>query len=359
MSQVLRNLNSAQAKTGQGAQSQTAVAQKAADPVTKFINNLAPQLAAALPRHITPDYMTRVVLTEMRMNPKLMECEPKSLAGALMVSAQLGLVPGGPLGHAYLLPFEKRKKEGNQWITERIDCQLIVGYRGMIDLARRSGQIVSIEARAVYQGDNFRVRLGLDPHLEHEPSWGEDDPDALRFVYSVAKLKDGGVQFEVMSRAQIETVRKQSKASNNGPWVTHFAEMAKKTVIRRLFKMLPVSIELATAINLDEKAEMGVDQGLVIDAGTGEILTPPPSDAPHGSASVDIPGEDPRGSASPSLLNTYIAQMEGATSSAALDELYVRAEGDLSASELEQLLRAYRAKKAKLNSSQFNDDLPI
>lgn len=187
-----------------------------------------------------------------------------------MQCAQLGLEPGGALGHAYLLPFENRKKG----ITE---VQFIVGYRGMLDLARRSGQIISIEARAVYAADRFHVALGLNPDLTHEPDWEAADRGPLRFVYAVAKLKDGGTQFEVMSRAEIERVRSQSKAGQNGPWVTHFDEMAKKTVIRRLFKYLPVSIELATAVGLDEQSEAGQPQdnpltdAITIDNDTGEI----------------------------------------------------------------------------------------
>jgi phage RecT family recombinase len=112
------------------------------------------------------------------------------------------------------------------------ECQLIIGYRGMIDLARRSGQIVSLSARTVHEKDHFTYRYGLDETVEHVPANGERGQ--LTYVYAVAKLKDGGVQFEVMSRNEIDKVRAQSKAKDSGPWVTHFEEMAKKTAIRRL-----------------------------------------------------------------------------------------------------------------------------
>ncbi len=237
------------------------------------------QMALALPKHVTADRLARIALTEVRKTPKLKDCDQESFLGAIMQCAQLGLEPGGVLGHAYLLPFDKRQKVGNEWKTVRTDVQLIVGYRGMIDLARRSGQILSIEARSVHQADKFHVALGLNPDLIHEPAWEVADRGPLRFVYAVAKLKDGGTQFEVMSRAEIEKVRSQSKAAKDGPWVTHFDEMAKKTVIRRLFKYLPVSIELATAVGLDEQAEAGLPQDnlltdpepTTIDADTGEI----------------------------------------------------------------------------------------
>lgn len=131
------------------------------------------------------------------------------------------------------------------------NVQLIIGYRGMIDLARRSGQIVSISARTVRESDQFNYCYELDERLEHVPSGNEDAP--ISHVYAVARLKDGGVQFEVMTLKQIEAVRSQSKAANSGPWISHFEEMAKKTLIRRLFKYLPVSIESQRAVLLMNK----------------------------------------------------------------------------------------------------------
>lgn len=227
------------------------------------------QIKAALPRHMTPERLARIVTTEIRKVPKLAECTPVSFFGAVIQCAQLGLEPGNALGHAYILPYDKNVKTDTGW-KKIPEAQLIIGYRGMIDLARRSGQIVSLDARAVYDGDKFECRLGLDPHIEHEPDWNNPnrtDPAKLQFVYAVAKLKDGGVQFDVMSRAEIEGVRARSKASDKGPWVTDFQPMALKTVVRRLFKFLPVSIEMQTAVGLDERAEAGLpqDMGAVID----------------------------------------------------------------------------------------------
>lgn len=210
------------------------------------------QMALALPKHMTSDRLARIALTEIRKVPALARCEQTSFLGAIMQCAQLGLEPGGALGHAYLLPFENRRKG----ITE---VQFIVGYRGMIDLARRSGQIVSLAARAVYQNDKFNYQYGLHEDLQHVPC-ENGEPGPLTHVYAVARLKDGGIQFEVMSRLEVEKVRAQSKAGNNGPWVSHFDEMAKKTVIRRLFKYLPVSIELQQAVGLDERADAGQTQ---------------------------------------------------------------------------------------------------
>lgn len=234
------------------------------------------QIKAALPRHMTPERLARIVTTEIRKVPKLAECTPVSFFGAVIQCAQLGLEPGNALGHAYLLPYDKNTKNPDGSWSKIQEVQLIIGYRGMIDLARRSGQIVSIDARGVYEGDRFECRLGLDPHIEHEPDWNNpnrSNPEALRFVYSVAKLKDGGIQFDVMSRAEIEAVRQRSKAKDKGPWVSDFTAMALKTVVRRLFKFLPVSIEMQTAVGIDERAEAGLpqDNGAVIDGNFTQV----------------------------------------------------------------------------------------
>lgn len=251
-----------------------AVAEKKQDPAIALVERLKPQLALALPRHMTAERMARIVLTDMRRVPKLMECTPQSLAGAIMASAQLGLEPGNGLGHAYLLPFDKRAKVGGQWQTVATECQIIIGYRGMIDLARRSGQIVSLSARVVHERDHFTYRYGLDETVEHVPHAGEP-PGAMTFVYAVAKLKDGGVQFEVMSRAEVEAIRAKSKAGSSGPWVDHFEEMAKKTAIRRLFKYLPVSVEMSRAVTMDEQADAGLPQDHnVIDGMVSEMASP-------------------------------------------------------------------------------------
>lgn len=225
-----------------------------ADQLAHFLQSPAvmAQIAKALPRHLTADRLIRIATTELRKNPKLAQCTPQSFVGAVVQCAQLGLEPGNALGHVYIVPFMNRVKRGNQWVSELV-ATTILGYRGMIDLARRSGQIESIEAWPVYLGDRFECVLGLDPNLIHAPDWenaGRTNADNLRFVYAVAKLKDGGKQFAVMARAEVMAIRDRTFAKNkvnpaeyDGPWRTDFEQMALKTVVRRLFKMLPVSIE--------------------------------------------------------------------------------------------------------------------
>lgn len=209
------------------------------------------QMALALPKSMTADRLTRIVMTECRKAPALLKCAPESFYGAVLQCAALGLEPGSALGHCYLLPFGNGKDKSG-----RPNAQLIIGYRGMIDLARRSGQIISLQAWTVHAQDTFNYQLGLEPDIQHVPA-STADRGPVTHVYAVAKLKGGGIQFEVMSRAEIEKVRSTSKAGNSGPWASHWDEMAKKTVIRRLFKYLPVSIEAVRAVEIDEKTDRG------------------------------------------------------------------------------------------------------
>jgi recombination protein RecT len=264
------------------------------------------QLALALPKHMTADRMARIATTEMRKVPKLAQCDQASFLGAIMQCAQLGLEPGGALGHAYLIPFENRRQN-------RTEVQFIVGYRGMIDLARRSGQIVSLAARAVHEKDSFSYEYGLEETLTHKPYEGDGDPGRLTHVYAVAKLKDGGVQFEVMSAADVYKVRDGSQGyktavkynKTDTPWIAHFEEMAKKTAIRRLFKYLPVSIELSTAVTMDERADAGISQENA-EALTGEYSVIPDDEPPFDTETGEVldQQEEQKPDPAPSKKNT-------------------------------------------------------
>ena len=216
------------------------------------------EIALALPQHVTPERLLRIALSEVRRNPRLAQCNAASLLGAIFTCAQLGLEPGGALGHCYLIPYGS-------------ECQFQIGYKGMIDLARRSGQILSLSARAVYENDHFEFCYGLHEDLIHRPAAGARGE--LTHAYAVANLKDGGVQFEVMDRVELEDVRDGSQGyqtarkynKSDTPWISSFDEMCRKTVIRRLFKYLPVSVEVAKAANLDEHADRGQRQETDID----------------------------------------------------------------------------------------------
>lgn len=218
-------------------------------------------LKSLLPRHMTPERMLKIAMGALRTTPKLMGCTVQSLFGAVVHCSQLGLEPNTPQGHIYLIPFENKRKG----VTE---VQIVVGFKGLVDLARRSGQIVSISARARHRNDEWKMLLGTEDTIHHVPADGERGE--VVGYYAVAKLQGGGVQFEYMNRADVEKVRDASQGyktavrfgKTDSPWQAHFDEMAKKTVVRRLCKMLPMSIEMANLMAADERGEMGASQGM-------------------------------------------------------------------------------------------------
>lgn len=208
------------------------------------------QLAMALPKHVTPDRMLRIFFTELKRVSHLKDCSLPSVLGAMIQCAQLGLEPGNHLGHAYLIPFKNNKKGG------QYECQLIIGYRGMIDLVHRTSKIQSIDAHVVYESDKFAYKLGLNPILEHEPVFMEGK-NVIRGAYVIVTLQNGAKQYLYMTFAEIEKARSFSAAarSHHSPWLSHYEDMAIKTVFRKLFKWLPVSVEMQRAISIDEAAE--------------------------------------------------------------------------------------------------------
>lgn len=251
-----------------------------AGTIKTFFESQKGTLAAVLPKHVSADRMLKIALGAMRTTPKLMNCTLESLLGGVVQCSQLGLEPNTPLGHAYLIPFDNRKKG----ITE---VQIVLGYKGLIDLSRRSGQVVSIAAHEVCENDKFDYAYGLDERLDHRPAM--DDRGRVIAFYAVAKLKDGGHAFEVMSRAQVEKIRDESqnykfaKDKAGSVWGQHFVEMGRKTVLRRLFKYLPVSIEMATAAALDDLNARGVSQELDINTIDGEFTVIPTGEEDDGA----------------------------------------------------------------------------
>lgn len=205
--------------------------------IEQTFKDLAPQMAKALPEHVKADRLARVALTAIRNNPKLATADRLSLMGAIMMSAQLGLEPNTPLGHAYLIPYGQR-------------VQFQLGYKGLLDLAHRSGQYRQITAHAVDEADQFSYRYGLQPDLSHVPA---DRPTGRSVkYYAVYHLTNGGYDFKVWSREKVEAhAEKYSMAKNDGPWVTDFDAMAKKTVLVDLLRTAPKSVEMAQATNSD------------------------------------------------------------------------------------------------------------
>lgn len=213
--------------------------------IEDYLKQMAPQMQEALPKHMDVDRLMRLTMTTIRTTPELRQADVGSLLGGVMQAAQLGLEPG-LLGQCYLLPFKNNKKG----ITE---VQFIIGYKGMIDLARRSGHIESIYAHAVYENDEFEYELGLNPTLRHVPTMSQDKGTYIG-SYAVAHFKDGGYQMEFMPKAEIEKRKSASRGANSkfSPWNNYYEEMANKTVIRHMWKYLPISVEVQQQVEHDE-----------------------------------------------------------------------------------------------------------
>ncbi len=231
---------------------------KPKDQIAYLLDQRKGEIAKMLPKTLNAERLLKVAQIAATTTPALLECEIPSLIGAIGQCAQMGLEPNTVLGHAYLVPFNTKRKVGGveKWVKS---VQVIIGYKGLIDLARRSGQIVSIASHEVCKNDTFELTYGLDEKLNHTPSLDERG-EVLGF-YAVAKLVGGGYAFEFMSRTQVDAIKDASQSKGKyGPWKDNYVEMGRKTVIRRLAKYLPLSIEFQTAAALDGMAEAGKDQ---------------------------------------------------------------------------------------------------
>lgn len=217
------------------------------------------QFKTALPRHLSPDRFVRIALTAINRTPKLMSCTKQSVVQCLLDLSQLGLEPDGRKAH--LIPY------GNQ-------CTLIIDYKGLVDLARRSGEIADIHADIVCENDIFEYSYGSDGKLIHKPSLLQDRGKVIA-AYSFVRLKDNSSSYEVMKIDEIDAIRKRSKAKDNGPWKTDWNEMAKKTVFRRHSKWLPVESEkLQEAINKDYDVPLDIIDVNRVPNGKPEVEMP-------------------------------------------------------------------------------------
>lgn len=223
------------------------------EKIRHYLENMEGDIAKMLPSHINPERMTNLALTVIRTNPALLECSIASLLGAVIQAAQLGLEPG-LMGHCHFVPFNNKKTGPAGEVQYVREVQFIIGYKGMIDLARRSGHIRNIYCYPVYEKDHFEYELGLEPKLEHKPFIG--DRGKLILVYGVAHFNGGGHHIEVMSKQEIEAIRTRGKTGK--AWTTDYDEMGKKTVIRRMFKYLPISVEVQEGVSRDETVKQDI-----------------------------------------------------------------------------------------------------
>ena len=232
----------------------TTPAKKEQKTIQQYIKSMEGEIKKALPSVITPERFTRMTLSALSVNPKLGICTPKSFLAAMMSAAQLGLEPNTPLGQAYLIPYK------NKGIDE---VQFQIGYKGLIDLAYRSGEVEVIQAHIVYENDEFECEYGLEPKLKHKPA-AADRGDPVK-VYAVFKTKSGGYGFEVMSMEDVRRhAKKYSKAydTSYSPWTTNFEEMAKKTVLKKALKYAPLKSDFVRGIAQDESIKTEISEDM-------------------------------------------------------------------------------------------------
>jgi recombination protein RecT len=222
-------------------------AQKEPRGFLELIDSMKPEIARALPRHINADRMARIATTEYRKNPKLGDCEIRSVFGAIITLSQLGLEPG-VLGAAYLIPYKGK-------------CTAVPGWQGLADLVARAGR-ASVWTGAVYEGDDFDYAFGDRPHITHRPSQEDEapGPEKLTYVYAVGRIK--GAEWpviDVWSRSKVEKHRNRfNKVGSDHYSFQHFEMYARKVVLLQVIKYMPKSVELQNAVNLEEASKAGL-----------------------------------------------------------------------------------------------------
>jgi len=229
------------------------VVKSTAQKVSKMLINNKDKIADALPKGFNYGRMVKIVSNAVSTTPKLMECTPMSLFLSCVQAACMGIEPNGPLHYGYLVPFNSKKKiDGREkWVTE---AKFMPSYRGLIALTRKTGSIANVYAEVIRENDEYEIKRGTENTINHPIKIGNRG-NAIAY-YAVMIDKDGNVDFEVMEPEEIEHVKEKSKSKEFGPWVDDYTEMAKKTVLKRLLKRSPMSIEdnaLANAIQADNK----------------------------------------------------------------------------------------------------------
>jgi recombination protein RecT len=244
-------------------------------------------ITSALPKHLSADRFVRVAITAMTRTPKLADCDQATFFNSLLTLSQCGIEPDGR--RAYLIPFENRKRG----VTE---CQLIISYMGLLELAMRTGEISNVHADKVCENDIFEYDRGTIGR--HTIDFKRPRGKAYAY-YALCRFKDGTEKAEVMTLDEVDSIRSRSRAGNSGPWVTDFDEMAKKTVFRRLSKWLPISSEYRDALDKDAD-QLPSLAGSVMEkpAQAKPVFTRPVAPAPALELEMDdIPMDTPAASA--------------------------------------------------------------
>jgi recombination protein RecT len=230
-----------------------------------LVNSMEAEFAKALPKEVPVEAFMRTALTELKQSTALQQCSAESLLGAFLTAARLGLEVGGPLGHFYLTP---RTIKGTPSVVP------IVGYQGLLELARRSGRVGAIKAFLVYEGDLFREGANSErgPFFDYEPMPGKPKGRPITGVLAAARLAGGDVQHHYMTLDEVMDRKARGAAGDSGPWKTDRDAMILKTALRALTRQLPQSTRLTLATRVDEQVQTYIP-GQTLDTGTGE-LTP-------------------------------------------------------------------------------------
>lgn len=251
------------------------------------VQGISADLQKMLPATIPTEKFVRTVQTAITMNPDIAKCDKASVLNACMKAASDGLILDGR--EAALVVYNAKQKDGSY----KQNAQYMPMVTGIIKRVRNSGEVSKINAYVVHQNDRFKVRLGLDPDIEHEPKF--DDPGKPIGAYAIARFKDGLDDFEFMPVGEIESIRRRSRSPDKGPWSTDWSEMAKKTVIRRLAKRLPMSSDMASVLRrVDDLYDLDAPEqpdAVTLDNESAEQDTKPPASKKRGAAAAKLKAE--------------------------------------------------------------------
>jgi len=229
---------------------------KRADPARDLLASMQDEFAAALPKALPVDLFTRVALTGFRKTPELLACDRRSLLGALLETARLGLEPCTE--QAYLIPYKN-------------ECTLVIGYQGFVQLFYRTGQVAMVEAEMIYEGDEWEDSRGDGGRFYHRPNWTAEDRGRPILAYAYASLVGGGrTKVEIVTRERAERIKREYARSSKSPWNAHFDAMWQKSAVRALAKWAPRSAELRRAVVVDEATYDVKGDGHTV---VGEVLT--------------------------------------------------------------------------------------
>jgi recombination protein RecT len=233
-----------------------AVAAKTQPSFKEYLQKTEKQITAIMAKGVDPKKYIQAAAFSISKMPKVLECTSISIINCVMEASQLGLNIGGVRGECYIVPYNDRK-------NNKMVAQFILGYQGMLSLLFKTGKIKSIQVKEVYENDTFSFEYGSRAFLMHQPLM-DGDRGAFKAVYAIIELTTGGTIFEVMPKVDIDRARDMSQdykyKKEDSIWGKFYPEMAKKTVVRRIFKYLPLSSDIQRAVNLDEQADSGMQE---------------------------------------------------------------------------------------------------